>query len=72
MGGITGVLVIIIVVLVISGISKLPELGTGLGRAIRSFRRSVSEPDEIDVTPRQPPKPESKDAPGGEPGQKQP
>ncbi len=57
MGGITGILILVIIVLVISGKNKLPEIGTGLGQAIRGFKRSLSEPDEIDVTPRDQRKP---------------
>jgi sec-independent protein translocase protein TatA len=51
MGGLTGILLIVIVVLIITGFNKLPELGSGLGRSIKNFKRSLSEPDEIDVTP---------------------
>lgn len=57
MGGITGLLILVIIVLIITGKNKLPELGTGLGRAIRGFKRSLTEPDEIDVTPREERKP---------------
>lgn len=52
MGGLTGILIIIIVLLLVSGFRKLPDVGTGLGQTIRNFRRSLNEPDEIDVTPR--------------------
>ncbi|MBQ8665244.1 MAG: twin-arginine translocase TatA/TatE family subunit, partial [Mailhella sp.] len=31
---------------------RLPEIGGGLGRAIRNFRQAASEPDEIDITPK--------------------
>ena len=34
------------------GAKRLPEIGGGLGRAIRNFRQAASEPDEIDVTPK--------------------
>lgn len=51
MGGLTGILLVIIVVLIITGFNKLPELGSGLGRSIKNFKRSLSEPDEVDVTP---------------------
>jgi len=51
MGGLTGILLIVIVVLIITGFNKLPELGSGLGRSIKNFKRSLSEPDEVDVTP---------------------
>lgn len=51
MGGLTGVLIVIIVVLIITGFNKLPEVGSGLGRSIKNFKRSLNEPDEVDVTP---------------------
>jgi len=51
MGGLTGILLIVIVVLLISGANKLPDIGSGLGRSIKNFKRSLNEPDEIDVTP---------------------
>lgn len=52
MGGITGLLILIIIVLIFTGTHKLPKIGEGLGRTIRNFKRSLSEPDEINVTPR--------------------
>lgn len=51
MGGLTGILLVIIVVLLITGAARLPELGSGLGRSIKNFKRSLNEPDEVDVTP---------------------
>ena len=45
-------LLILLVVLLVFGSRKLPEIGGGLGRAIRNFRRAASEPDEIDITPK--------------------
>jgi sec-independent protein translocase protein TatA len=44
-------LVILVIVLIIFGAGRLPELGEGLGRGIRNFRKATSEPDSIDVTP---------------------
>lgn len=44
-------LIILVLVLVIFGAKKLPEIGGGLGRAIRNFRQASIEPDEIDITP---------------------
>jgi Sec-independent protein secretion pathway components len=51
MGGLTGILLIIIVVLIITGVNKLPQFGSDLGRSIKNFKRSLNEPDEVDVTP---------------------
>jgi sec-independent protein translocase protein TatA len=50
--GIGELLVILVIVLIIFGAGKLPEIGEGLGRGIRSFRKEVKRPDEIDVTPK--------------------
>lgn len=50
--GMQELLVILVLVLVIFGAKRLPEIGGGLGRAIRNFRQAASEPDEIDITPK--------------------
>ena len=41
------------IVLIIFGAGKLPEIGAGLGKGISNFRRSSQEAKEIDVTPGQ-------------------
>lgn len=63
--GMQEILVILVIGLLIFGANKLPEIGGGLGRAIRNFRRASSEPDEIDITPRdkKPAAPSNDDAP---------
>jgi len=50
--GIWELLIILVLVLVLFG-RKLPDLGEGLGKGIRNFRKSIREPDEIDVTPKE-------------------
>jgi sec-independent protein translocase protein TatA len=57
--GIGELLVILVIVLIIFGAGKLPEIGEGLGRGIRSFRKAVKTPDEIDITPKSEPNGES-------------
>lgn len=44
------ILLILLIVLVIFGARKLPEIGSGLGRAIKNFRKATTEPDEIDIS----------------------
>lgn len=46
-------LLILVVVLIIFGAKRLPEIGAGLGRAIRNFRAASTEPDEVDITPKE-------------------
>ena len=43
---------ILVIVMVVFGATKLPQLGDGLGKAIKNFKRSVGALNEIDVTPR--------------------
>jgi sec-independent protein translocase protein TatA len=50
--GFPELIVIMVIVLIIFGAGKLPEIGGAIGKGIRSFKKSVHEPDEIDVTPR--------------------
>jgi sec-independent protein translocase protein TatA len=64
--GITELVIILIVVLIIFGPGKLPALGSGVGNALRNFRKAVNQPDAIDVTPdaeRERDAPPPKDAP---------
>lgn len=49
--GMQELLLILLIVVVIFGAKKLPEIGGGLGKAIRNFKRASSEPDEIDINP---------------------
>ncbi|MBI3358822.1 MAG: twin-arginine translocase TatA/TatE family subunit [Nitrospirae bacterium] len=49
--GFPELLVVLLIVLVVFGAGKLPEIGTGLGKALRGFKKGMAEPDEIDVTP---------------------
>jgi sec-independent protein translocase protein TatA len=44
-------MLILIIVLIIFGAGKIPQLGEGLGKAIKGFKKSVNEADAIDVTP---------------------
>jgi len=42
---------ILVIVIIIFGAGKLPQLGEGLGKAIKGFKKSVNEPDAVDITP---------------------
>lgn len=46
------ILLILVVVMLLFGSKKLPEIGSGLGRAIKNFKKASLEPDEIDITPK--------------------
>lgn len=41
--GIPELIVILVIILIIFGAGKLPEIGGGLGKAIRNFREATKE-----------------------------
>jgi len=47
-------IIVLIVVLLVFGANKIPQLGDGLGKAIRNFKKGVKEDPAVDVTPRPP------------------
>ncbi len=49
--GMPELLIILVIILIIFGAGKLPEIGGALGRGIKNFKKATREPNEIDVTP---------------------
>jgi sec-independent protein translocase protein TatA len=43
---------VLLIVVVVFGATKLPQLGDGLGRAIKNFKRAVNAQNEIEVAPK--------------------
>jgi len=60
--GIQELLVILVIVLVIFGPSKLPQIGSGLGKAIRDFKKGVSG-DDAEESSKEAKKESTKDLP---------
>jgi sec-independent protein translocase protein TatA len=58
--GMTELLVILAIAILIFGARRLPEIGSGLGNAIKNFRAGLSGKDEIDVTPKKEELPDGK------------
>ena len=49
--GMGELVVILLIVVILFGASKLPQLGAGLGQGIRSFKKSFGGEDEEKPTP---------------------
>ena len=47
--GFTELILILVIVLIIFGAGKLPQLGEGLGKAIKGFKKSVHEAEQIEA-----------------------
>ena len=43
-------LLILIIFLIVFGAGKLPQIGEGLGKAIKGFKKSVHEPEPQQIT----------------------
>lgn len=50
--GVQELLIVLVIILILFGATRLPEIGRGIGQAIKNFKKATSEPDEIDVTPK--------------------
>ena len=51
--GFTELILILVIVLIIFGAGKLPQLGEGLGKAIKGFKKSVHEAEAIEAEAQQ-------------------
>jgi len=45
-------MIILAIVVLVFGASRLPQLGDAVGKTIRNFKKSAKEDDAIDVTPK--------------------
>jgi sec-independent protein translocase protein TatA len=46
--GATELIIILLIVLVIFGARKLPEIGSGLGKGITNFKKAMKEPESLE------------------------
>ena len=50
--GMPEIIVILVIVLVVFGAGKLPEVGSAFGKSIRNFKKASEGKDEIEITPK--------------------
>lgn len=65
--GFTELILILVIVLIIFGAGKLPQLGEGLGKAIKGFKKSVHEADAIEAEAQAQAQAQVMSAPQGQP-----
>ena len=49
--GVPELIVILVIVLIVFGAGKLPEIGGAIGKSIKNFKKSVRESDENETAP---------------------
>lgn len=47
-------IILLIIVLLVFGAGKLPQIGDALGKSIKNFKRASGSQDEIEVSPKKP------------------
>jgi sec-independent protein translocase protein TatA len=73
--GFTEIMIILLVVLLLFGAKRLPEVGASIGKGIREFKRSLTDTQEAimgndearNLPPRQPDEPAQSKPAAGEP-----
>ncbi len=55
---------IVLIILMVFGVGKLPQVGASLGKAMRSFKQGSSDEDEEEETPRRKRRAKRKTTPG--------
>lgn len=51
--GMGELIVILVIVLLVFGASRLPQIGEGVGKAIRNLKRGLNTDDDIEVAPKE-------------------
>jgi len=46
--GMPELIIILVIILIIFGVGKLPEIGGGMGKAIKNFRRATANAEKED------------------------
>ena len=61
--GFPELIVILLLLFLVFGASRLPALGEGMGKAIRSFKRGIAQNEDIEVSKAEAEKPKPAPAP---------
>ncbi|MCA1794246.1 MAG: twin-arginine translocase TatA/TatE family subunit [Desulfotignum sp.] len=46
--GMPELIIILVIILIIFGAGKLPEIGAGLGKGIKNFKKATNEPEPLE------------------------
>jgi sec-independent protein translocase protein TatA len=50
--GMPELIIILVIVMVVFGAGRLPEIGNALGKSIRNFKKATEGKDEIELNPK--------------------
>ena len=49
--GMPELIIILIIILIIFGAGKLPEIGSGIGKGIKNFKKATTESEKEEIEP---------------------
>ena len=50
--GMPELVIILVIIMIIFGANKLPQMGAGLAKGIRNFKKGIDGKEETDATPK--------------------
>jgi sec-independent protein translocase protein TatA len=50
--GMPELVIILVIIMIIFGANKLPQIGSGLAKGIRNFKSGIDEKEETDTAPK--------------------
>ena len=50
--GMGELVIVLLIVLLVFGASRLPQIGEGVGKAIKNFKRGINSDEDIEVAPK--------------------
>lgn len=50
--GMPELVIILVIIMIIFGANKLPQMGAGLAKGIRNFKKGIDGKEEIDASPK--------------------
>ena len=59
--GLGELLVVLVILVLLFGARRLPQIGEGIGKAIRNLKRGLASDDDIEVTPKKESTPNDRD-----------
>ncbi|QEM68930.1 twin-arginine translocase TatA/TatE family subunit [Geobacter sp. FeAm09] len=50
--GVPELLIISVIMIMIFGVGKLPEVGSSFGKAINNFKKAIADKDQVEINPK--------------------
>ncbi len=52
--GMPELLIVLVIIMIVFGAGKLPDIGAGMGKAIKNFKKATQDPDDATIAKQNP------------------